>query len=177
MRRESAFKPIHALSDDLQFVKDHVYDKCGFDMINFVRNDEGVDYDACSFVLNRRSVQYRASRVTLKKLGQFVAIWKRNDEGITVPFSLNDGIDFIIVTSKMDDNFGQFIFPKAVLAEKGVMTRTGKEGKRGMRLYPPWDSPENKQAQKSQAWQNKFFVSMKGVKAADLKLLRRLLEM
>lgn len=176
MTRTSALKTVHVLSEDLQFVKESVYDKCGLDLVNFSRNPEGADYDACCFMLDGKSVQYRASRITPTKSGQFVAIWKRNKEGITEPFNVIDGIDFIIITSKKSVNFGQFIFPKTVLAERGVMTLSGKEGKRGIRVYPPWDKPENKQAGQTQLWQKEFFVSMKGDKPADLNLLKRLLE-
>jgi hypothetical protein len=32
-----------------------------------------------------------------------------------------------------------------------------KEGKRGMRVYPPWDLPSSKQAKKTQQWQLPYF--------------------
>ncbi|MBK9224090.1 MAG: MepB family protein [Flavobacterium sp.] len=127
-------------------VKEIVYDKCGFELSNLKQNLESIEYGACSFELNGKTIQYRVSKITSTKTGQFVTIWKRNKDGITEPFSDLDDLDFIIITSKSNDNFGQFIFPKSVLADKGIITRNNKEGKRGIRVYPPWDIAINKQA-------------------------------
>jgi hypothetical protein len=33
-----------------------------------------------------------------------------------------------------------------------------KAGKRGFRVYPIWDKPDNKQAEKTQKWQVKHFL-------------------
>jgi hypothetical protein len=49
-------------------------------------------------------------------------------------------------------------FLKSVLADKGIITKNGKEGKRGIRVYPPWDIATNKQAEKTQSWQTKYFL-------------------
>jgi TonB-dependent SusC/RagA subfamily outer membrane receptor len=74
-----------------------------------------------------------------------------------------------------DNNFGQFIFPKSVLADKGIITRKGKEGKRGIRVYPPWDKTTNKQAEKTQTWQTKYFLTIKNDNSTDLDLTKKLL--
>ena len=63
-----------------------------------------------------------------------MTIWKRNKDGITEPFDTSDDFDFVIITARNDNNFGQFIFPKSILADKGIITRKGKEGKRGIRV-------------------------------------------
>jgi hypothetical protein len=81
-------------------------------------------------------------------------------EGITKPFDFLDELNFIIITSKNGNNFGQFIFPKSILADKGIITKNGKEGKRGIRVYPPWDIATNKQAEKTQSWQTKYFLTI-----------------
>lgn len=96
---------------------------------------------------------HRTANITPKKIGQFVSIWKRNQEGITVPYEISDDFDFMIISTKKDNKAGQFIFPKAALLEQGIISTENKEGKRGIRVYPPWDTPENKQAIKTQAWQ------------------------
>jgi hypothetical protein len=70
---------------------------------------------------------------------------------------------------------GQFIFPKSVLADKGIVTRNGKEGKRGIRVYPPWDLTTNKQAKRTQSWQTKYFITIKNDNSTDLVLTKRLL--
>jgi len=48
-----------------------------------------------------------------------------------------------------------------VLADKEIITRNGKEGKRGIRVYPPWDIATNKQAEKTQNWQSNYFLTIK----------------
>lgn len=67
------------------------------------------------------------------------------------------------------------MFPKSVLAEKGIITLNGKVGKRGIRVYPPWDIPTKKQAQKTQNWQTKYFFTIYADRATDLGLAKELL--
>lgn len=145
---------------DLKVVKEMVYDPCNFDFKNLNWNTESTEYGACSFELDGKKMQHRFSKITPTKKGQFVTIWKRNKNGITEPFDSNDEIEFIIITARSGDKLGQFIFPKSVLAEKGIITHNGKSGKRGIRVYPPWDIPENKQAEKTQTWQLNYFLTI-----------------
>jgi hypothetical protein len=65
-----------------------------------------------------------------------------------------------VITVRQEKNFGQFIFPKNVLHEKGFVSRNGVGGKRAMRVYPPWDVTDSTQAQKTQDWQLTYFVSI-----------------
>ncbi len=159
---------------DLKVVKELVYDKCGFDLTNFKQHLESTEYGACSFRLNGKTIQYRISKITPTKTGQFVTIWKRNTDGITEPFDILDDLDFIIITSKSGENFGQFIFPKSVLLDKGIITGNNKEGKRGIRVYPPWDIATNQQAIKTQSWQIKYFLTIKNDNSTDLDLPKKL---
>jgi hypothetical protein len=174
MTTENTLTTLNSIHSDLKVVKELVYDKCGFDLTNLQKNLESVEYGACSFGLNGKAIQYRVSKITPTKTGQFVTIWKRNKDGITEPFDISDDIDFIIITSKSGNNFGQFIFPKSVLADNGIITRKGKEGKRGIRVYPPWDIATNKQAEKTQSWQTKYFLTIKKDNTTDLDLTKKL---
>jgi len=175
MIKESTLTIINSFHSDLKIAKELIYDKCGFDITNPKLNSESAEYGACSFDLNRKTVQHRISKITPTKIGQFVTIWKRNKDGITEPFDILDDIDFIIITSKWGDNFGQFLFPKSVLVDKGIITKNGKEGKRGIRVYPPWDTTTSKQAEKTQSWQTKYFVTIKNDNSTDLEMAKRLL--
>ncbi len=182
MNTQEALTTTNSASAFLKLVKELVYDKCGFDLSNLKQNLESKDYEACSFELNGKTIQHRVSKITPTKTGQFVAIWKRNKDnclpsgqGITEPFNISDDIDFIIITSKSGNNFGQFIFPKSVLAENGIITSKGKIGKRGMRVYPPWDIVTSKQAAKTQSWQTKYFLALNNVNSTDLELTKQLL--
>lgn len=134
------------------------YVKCGFEIKNFRKSNESLEYEACSFEIKSKNIEYRCSKITPTKIGQFVTIWKRNELGITEPFSDLDNIDFVIITSQNEYDIGQFIFPKEILIEKGVFSTNKKGGKRGFRIYPLWDLTNNKQALKTQNWQIPYFV-------------------
>jgi hypothetical protein len=88
---------------------------------------------------------------------------------------LTDEIGFIIISSQNGDDFGQFIFPKSVLLDKGIVTGNTKKGKRGIRVYPPWDTVTNKQAKKTQLWQTKYFLTTDSSDKADLNLAKKIL--
>lgn len=62
---------------------------------------------------------------------------------------------------RADDKFGQFVFPKAVLIEKGVITSLRKDGKRAIRVYPIWDVTQSKQAERTQKWQLNYFYEIR----------------
>jgi len=160
---------------DLKVAKELVYDVCDLELSDLKQNLESAEYAACSFKLNGKTIQYRVSKITPTKTGQFVTIWKRNKDGITASFDVSDDLDLIIITSKSGANIGQFIFPKTVLAEKGIITRNGKQGKRGIRVYPPWDIATNKQAKQTQSWQTKYFLPITGVNSGDKELIKKLL--
>lgn len=176
MTTENTSTTINSFHSDLKVVNELVYNKCGFYLTNLEWNLESEEYGACSFVLNGKRIQHRVSKITPTKTGQFVTIWKRNKHGITEPFNISDDVDLIIITSKNENSLGQFIFPKSVLADKGTITRNGKEGKRGIRVYPPWVIATSKQAEKTQNWQTKYFLTIKKDNSTDLDFTKKLLE-
>lgn len=165
---------IKSFHNDLEIVKELVYDKCGFVLTNPILNSESLEYGACSFKLNGKTIQYRVAKVTPTKTGQFVTIWKRNDDGITAPFDILDNIDFIVITTKSGNHLGQFVFPKSVLANNGIISQNGKGGKRGIRVYSPWDTITSKQAEKTQHWQRKYFLTIKHDHTSDFQLAKKL---
>lgn len=174
MTAENSSTQADSFYTELNVAKECVYDQGGLALTALKQHSEGREYGACSFLLNGRSIQYRVSKITPTKTGQFVAIWKRNKEGITAPFDTADDLDFLIIAAKSGDNFGQFIFPKYVLADHGILTNNCREGKRGIRVYPPWDIVTNKQAEKTQSWQTKYFLTIHTNNSPDLALIERL---
>jgi hypothetical protein len=160
-------------ASELLSIKELVYDNCNYEFSNLVIDSESAEYQASSFQLNSIEFIHRFSKITPTKIGQFVTIWKRNHKGITAPFDVSDNFDFIVITSKSDENLGQFVFPKAVLLEKGIISSNNNSGKRGIRVYPPWDVPTSKQAEKTQLWQTKYFYSI-NKDAFDIELVKRL---
>ncbi len=171
---ENKLMQTNLLQNDWKVVKELVYDPCGFAITELKPNAESAAYGACSFSIDGKTIQYRVSKITPTKTGQFVAIWKRNSMGITEPFDLSDYIDFIIITARSGSNFGQFVFPTSVLADKGIITQNGKKGKLGIRVYPPWDVVTNKQAVQTQHWQTKYFLTIKNDNTTNLDVANEL---
>ena len=129
-------------------------------MSNFNNELEGIEYDACQFELSGMNIISRSAKITPKKIGQFVTFWKRDAEGVTTPYSEHDRFDFYVINVKTEDKFGQFVFPKKELIERGIVSTEKKDGKRGFRIYPEWNKVQNKQAEKSQKWQLKYFYKI-----------------
>lgn len=143
---------------DLLSAEDLIYKPSGLILQNVKIEDESEDYGAAEFSINHHSVKFRVGKITPTKIGQFVTFWKRLGKGPILPYDFNDSFDFLVVSVRAENHFGQFIFPKVVLCEKGIVSCNGKEGKRAMRIYPPWDRAENSQAKKTQAWQLQYFI-------------------
>ncbi|WP_127716681.1 MepB family protein [Halobacteriovorax sp. HLS] len=125
----------------------------------FVLNVEASDYKGCDYRINNISIIQRYSKTTAKKIGQFVSLWKRNNQGETCPLDLDDKFDYIIIICVRDNLVGHFLFSKEVLADMGYISDGVREGKRGFRVYPSWDSPTSKQAIQTQQWQMEYFKS------------------
>ena len=147
--------------------KELIYDTFGFLFENALPEKESSEYDAYTFNLNNLKIVFRSAKVTPTKNGQFVTLWKRQGTGPIMPFDATDNIDLVVVSTKAEKHFGQFVFPKSVLLKKGVFTTHCKDGKRAMRVYPPWDTAENPQAKKTQKWQLDYFLEIDKTKPLD----------
>lgn len=135
------------------------FNKLGLEIKSIYLEKESAVYNACQLQLNDKKVLFRTAKITPTKTGQFVILWKRTANGIIAPFTAEDGFDLVIINTKTEDHFGQFVFPSAILIEKGIFSTDLKEGKRAMRVYPPWNKTTSKQAQKTQQWQLDYFFS------------------
>ena len=154
--------------------KERVFDACGFTLSNLIIEKESADYEACQFDLNNKKVLFRSAKITPTKAGLFVTVWKRSTDGPITPFDHSDAIDLFVINIRKEDCFGQFIFPIAVLAQKGIVTVGTKEGKRAFRVYPPWDKDLNKQAQKTQQWQLDYFLEIPSGKSVNIERIKSL---
>ena len=105
-------------------------------------------------------VQYRLAKITPTKNGQFVTLWKRKPKGPIQPYDESDKIDIVIVNVIKNNHQGVFIFPAEILVEKNIFSVKNKGGKRAIRVYPPWDKPESKQAEKTQKWQLDYYLEI-----------------
>jgi hypothetical protein len=158
---------------DLSLSKEIVYDKAELLITSVEKESESDEYSAYRFLLNNKNICYREAKITPTKTGQFVTLWKRNQTGTIEPFDYSDAIDFVIVNVRKEQNWGQFIFPKKALLEKGIFSTQNKEGIRATRVYPPWDETTSKQAQKTQKWQLDYFFNFSDQSKIDLEELRK----
>ncbi|MBJ2173442.1 MepB family protein [Aureibaculum sp. A20] len=131
-----------------------------FDFSNPEFEEESKEYWACRFTINEKIVLYRKAKITPTKVGQFVTLWKRVFNGPIAPFHVDDDFDLVIISTVKENEIGQFVFPKSVLVSKGIVSTKVKEGKRGFRVYPPWDEALNKQAIRTQKWQLNYFLKI-----------------
>ena len=148
------------MNQTLKEIKNKIYQPCFFQITNYKKEEEGQEYDACQFELNGLKLISRTAKITPKKVGQFVTFWKRNNEKITAPYDETDEFQFYIINVKKGNQLGQFVFPKSVLIQKGIVTTKTKDGKRGFRVYPSWDNATSKQAIKTQKWQLNYFYEV-----------------
>jgi hypothetical protein len=162
---------IEELPKDLIQIKKLLFDIGNFEISHPILEPESSEYGACTFVLNNLNIRYRTAKITPTKTGQFVTLWKRINQGPIQPFDSNDPIDLFIISTRKEDHFGLFIFPKSVLITKEIVSDK-KEGKRAIRVYPPWDVTTSKQAQKTQKWQLDYFLEIN--QRMDLKRVESL---
>jgi hypothetical protein len=152
------------LADTLHFISA----RCGLAHTTPAPEKESADYAAHTFNISTHTVKFRAAKITPTKTGQFVTLWKREANGPIQPFDTSDRIDLFIISARSKAHFGIFIFPAGVLLERRILSGNGKEGKRAMRIYPPWDTAVNPQAIKTQQWQLNYFVDPAGHNAVSL---------
>lgn len=163
------------INQELQIINNAIFQSCGLAVTNFQVEQESQEYAAQNFELGARVVKFRLAKITPTKIGQFVTLWQRTATGIA-PFSVNDNTDLYIIATRREQDIGFFIFPKHVLFQKGILSGNEKDGKRGFRVYPPWDIAKNKQAQMTQAWQKLYFITLRDGISLDLEKARCLLQ-
>lgn len=159
---------------DLLIAQELAYGPSGFAYHNLTIETESKEYGAATFEMNNRRVKFRVGKITPTKIGLFVTLWKRAEDGVIQPYDLADPVDLFIVSVKSEKHFGQFIFPKLALFKKGIISNKGNGGKRATRIYPPWDRPDSPQAKKTQSWQSAFFLEIDPNKAIDVCKVRNL---
>jgi len=124
-----------------------------------VYESESKTYEACSFVWRDEKYVFRVGKTTPKKAGQFVTIWKRDElTSETMPWEATDEIDYAIIYVYTTTRRGVFLFPKKVLIQKGLMKTIGTKGKRGTRIYAPWEIVSSPLAKRTQDWQAAYFI-------------------
>lgn len=152
------------------------FDKLGLKIIAMETDSLASDYAGLTIKLQHGVLKYRKAKVTPKKNGLFVTLWKRNIAGISVPYHTNDHFDCCIIEVEHAKQVGFFVFPKNLLIEKAIVSTNLKEGKRGFRIYPDWDVPQSLQAQKTKEWQSSYFISAAATNESKLSKIGQFLE-
>jgi hypothetical protein len=173
MSIQKPWSTLEGIPRDLIVIQEILFDSCNFQISQLVLEAESSEYGACTFELNNLNIRFRSAKITPTKTGQFVTLWKRINQGPIQPFDSTDPIDLFIISTRKDNQFGLFIFPKSILITKEIVSDT-KEGKRAIRVYPPWDITASKQAQKTQKWQLDYFLEVTNDRTIDLTLAKLL---
>lgn len=121
---------------------------------------DNAEYGAVVSNVGGGSVRFRVGKQTPTKVGLFVSVWRRAEDGSTEPFAAEDGVDLLVITARTGPRIGQFVFPTSALVEHGIVSVAGRGGKRGFRVYPPWSQAANAQARRSQKWQCDYFLDL-----------------
>ena len=153
-------KSLSAVHTDLLAAQRLAYEPGNLNCDMVIQEKESQEYAACTFEMNNKIINFRVAKITPTKIGQFVTMWKRIDNGPIMPYDLSDSFDLFVISVRKAEHFGQFVFPKSVLWQKGFVSKDGKGGKRAMRVYPPWDITDSPQAKKTQTWQLIYFFEI-----------------
>lgn len=164
------------MSNELVKIENILFNTALLKISNGIEDREAKDYFGCDFETEGLKFKFRKSKITPKKNGQFVTFWKRNLKNETEPFNETDVFDFYMILCEEHENYGFFIFPKAELIKKQLLSTKLKEGKRGFRVYPTWTITESNQATKTKVWQNAYFFDFTTKNIEVEKRLIKILE-
>ena len=155
-------KKIEPIPLELTRLIQNVYEPAGLKITSPIECEtESIEYGACRFGLNGFNIVFRTAKITPKKPGQFVTLWKRpTPSSPIIPLDISDNIDFVIVSVTENVYHGQFIFSQKTLVNQGILSHKDQGGKLAFRVYPSWVKLEAKAAIKTQQWQlQDFFLT------------------
>lgn len=127
---------------------------------NISAENQNNDYEAFICDVNETSIRSRRAKLTPKKAGYFVAFWEKSNVGKNQAYTYDDFPDKLIINIMDEALKGQFIFPKDILNNYGILQTNSCQGKMAMRVYPTWCKELNKTALATQKWQANYFIDM-----------------
>lgn len=163
------------MSTEKNIVEQVLFSPLQLKVTRIEHDPEAAEYWGYNITLGGANIKFRKAKITPKKQGMFVTLWRRNMHLQTEPFRLADDFNHYIILTETDEYQGLFIFPKAVLAQHQILTTATKEGKRGFRIYPPQVEVHNPQARKTQAWQAPYFVDLSDSSDSAIERIKHLL--
>lgn len=128
----------------------------------FEMENQNQEYEGFVLTLDDWTYRSRRARKTPNKKGYFTVFWRKGDDDRNRPYTLEESTDRLIITVLDQGKKGQFVFPKEVMASKGIVTTGSSKGKMAMRVYPDWVTGLNETARKTQAWQSEYFMDLSG---------------
>lgn len=145
----------------LTHVNKLVYEPNQLTLTSIQEEKQNSNYGAGTFQLPSCSVRFRVAKKTPNKVGQFVAFWEKDEHDNNQPYTYEKAPDLLVINTFLSkDEWGQFIFPKDILAKQHILKTPAAKGKMAIRVYPSWDTPTSKQAIKTQTWQLPYFVDL-----------------
>jgi hypothetical protein len=160
---------MQTVHQDIRVAHQLIYHPSGMPCSKPVPEKEGFAYGAHTFKLGEASIQFRTAKTTPLKAGHFVTFWKRLVTGTIGPYDWRDPFDFLVVSVRSLNRFGQFVFPKTLLSKMNIISKEGVGGKRALRIYPDWCTELKGQALKTQKWQSAYFLDLSHKDDVDLK--------
>lgn len=155
--------------DEIYKLDDLIFKPLNYHLSEIHSDKEADEYFGFDFKINDIKIKFRKSKLTPKKIGQFVTFWKRDQNNKTVPFDLDDDFDFYLILMEENGNAGFFIFPKSILEKEDLISSQLKAGKRGFRIYSDWHFPTSKQAEKTKLWQTRYFINFSDTESSILE--------
>ncbi len=149
--------PLHDVHPDVAEALRTLSQSSGYSSLP-VPEADNQEYGAAVASLGQERIRFRVGKLTPTKVGLFVAVWRRAQDGSTEPFPAEDGTHLLVITVREGTRAGHFAFPTSVLAKHGIVSVNGVGGKRGFRVYPPWSAVSNRQATRTQQWQCAYFT-------------------
>lgn len=99
--------------------------------------------------------------MTPNKLGQFFAMWEKDNTNKNQAFPKKGAPDLLVITTlKNETEWGQFVFLKEVLVKQQILKTDQIKERMGIRVYPSWDNPTSIQAKQTQKWQLAYFIHL-----------------
>ncbi|WP_053386800.1 MepB family protein [Leucobacter japonicus] len=125
-----------------------------------VPEEQNSDYEAGLAVIDGERWHIRTARITPTKPGAFVALWRRDADGDTVPLPHDDDAQGALIFVMEGERRGVFRFTAEHLHGLGVTSSERRPGKRGFRVYPAWCDDLNARATASQTAQASAFTEL-----------------
>ena len=114
-------------------------------------------YEGVRFSIGCKTYRSRLAKRTPKKSGYFVVCWEKSPTGENQAYTYENSPDRLIISIIDGVRKGQFVFPKKILVEKGILKGPMSKGKMAFRVYPLWETNLNKTALATQRWQQPYF--------------------